>query len=463
MEKSLSSIFKNVVLMSGTPDEKQVKLTRAFPENECCCSPKTAIENGWICKPTLNLIDCEKNAWPSAVRAVFEREIAIYEEEKIFKPVILVNCASIDDIYKLRNTTWFKENTGKLFHFISIHSSKSILSPDEVSAQDVTAEIDGISVTSNEAYDEVERIDEYIEAGDDLPVIVAQVQMIGEGINVSAFNAVITASSTDKTAMQQIGRAVRNFTVDKYVEEDTLEEVTTTRVKAGLFNRLFKRVETIVETKLVKRAVKKTYSKVKDGHANVYVLNDNIDDVVQLICNLDQYDLTSHCYSWGKRIDQREGSSYVTEARDYAEAVENKWVDIDETDPQIIQITNNAHKEILALANKNWVSNGEDNDGNGIADCDELGALLRSDHMKTIKEVYCGTGKMTNGEMFNILMNQIASSLMVEGYKKVWNKSHLALLNVVFNDGDESKNATELALFFNTHLNKRQIAQLNAI
>ena len=44
-------------------------------------------------------------------------------------------------------------------------------------------------------------------------------EMIGEGINVKSFNSVITASNCDKTAMQQIGRAVRNFSIQKLVAE----------------------------------------------------------------------------------------------------------------------------------------------------------------------------------------------------------------------------------------------------
>ena len=73
MTKNLSSIFKNVILMSGTPDYKQIDITNKHPENECFCSPKTAMVNGWICKPTLNLIECDEQSWPSAVKNVLER------------------------------------------------------------------------------------------------------------------------------------------------------------------------------------------------------------------------------------------------------------------------------------------------------------------------------------------------------------------------------------------------------
>lgn len=457
MAKNLSSIFKNVILMSGTPDYKQIDITNKHPENECFCSPKTAMENGWICKPSLNLIECDENSWPSAVKKVFEREMKIYDEEKIFKPTILVNCSSIDNIDYLRNIDWFKDNAGKKFHFISIHSSKRIKDPKEFTARDVTAEIDGKSVTSGEAYEAIESIDSNKLFNDDLPVIVAQVQMIGEGINVSSFNAVITASSSDKTVMQQIGRAIRNFKVSKMTTKIDYEEVDVVKPKSGFFNKLLKRTEVVKERHEVKTECVDNFDKVHHGHANVYVINDNLDDVVQLICNLDQYDLTEHCYAWGKRIDCTDGSALMEGMpKDYCKGIKNEWLDIDESDPDITQIIGNARKFILSRANKNWLANNEDNDGNGIPDSVELGMLVNSDEKKNFKEVYIGKGKKTDAEIFNDLMNIIAGALENPWHKKLWQKSKLAFLRMVLND-------TEVADFFMTHLNKRQIAQLNAI
>ena len=458
MAKNLSSIFKNVILMSGTPDYKQIDITNKHPENECFCSPKTAMENGWICKPNLNLIECDEQSWPSAVKNVLEREMKIYDEEKIFKPTILVNCSSIDDIDHLRNIDWFKDNTGKNFHFISIHSSKKIKDKDELTARDVTAEIDGKSVSSGEAYEAVESIDSNKLFNDDLPVIVAQVQMIGEGINVSSFNAVITASSSDKTVMQQIGRAIRNFKISKMMTKIDYEDVDVVKPKNGFFNKLLKRTEVVKERREVKTEYEANFDKVHNGHANVYVINDNLDDVVQLICNLDQYDLTEHCYTWGKRIDCTNGSALVEGMpKDYCECIKNEWLDINESDPDIVQIIGNARKFILSRANKNWLVNNEDNDGNGIPDLIELGQLVNSDAKKNFKETYVGKGKKTDAEIFNILMNTIAGALGDPWHKMLWQKSKLAYLTMIFNGDNEVSN------FFMTHLNKRQFAQLNAI
>lgn len=76
---NLASLFKNVITMSGTPDWVQQEMTAKNKENECKCSPKLAMENGWICKPSLNLVNCTESSWPAAVKAVLERELEIWK------------------------------------------------------------------------------------------------------------------------------------------------------------------------------------------------------------------------------------------------------------------------------------------------------------------------------------------------------------------------------------------------
>ena len=228
-DKNIANLFKNVITMSGTPDWVQREMTAKNRKNECKCSPKLAMENGWICKPVLNLVNCSDADWPSAIKAVFCREMKAYESNgKLFKPTILVNCKSIDDIANLREVPWFKDNVGKLFHLISIHSKKTV-HDSSGSVKDLCAEIDGKAVEAEEAYSAISDIDKQ---EDSLPVIVFQVQMIGEGINVKSFNAVVTASNCDKTAMQQIGRVLRNFYIKKTVVEKHEEKLD------GFFNKL---------------------------------------------------------------------------------------------------------------------------------------------------------------------------------------------------------------------------------
>ena len=277
-DKNIAHLFKNVITMSGTPDWVQREMTSKNKKNECKCSPKLAMKNGWICKPVLNLVNCSDADWPAAVKAVFCRELKTYENNgKLFKPTILVNCKSIDDVANLREVPWFKDNAGKLFHLISIHSKKTVHDNAGL-VKDLCAEIDGKSVEAEEAYNVIASIDKQNDA---LPTIVFQVQMIGEGINVKSFNAVVTASNCDKTAMQQIGRVLRNFYVKKTVVEKHEEKLD------GFFNKLLKR------TRVVETQIEKTFSKVKDGTANVYVINDNLQTLTNLIVGLSNYDLTS--------------------------------------------------------------------------------------------------------------------------------------------------------------------------
>ena len=51
----LSKLFKISLFMSGTPAQYQFDIFKENP-NKALCSVATAGENGWICKPTLNLV-----------------------------------------------------------------------------------------------------------------------------------------------------------------------------------------------------------------------------------------------------------------------------------------------------------------------------------------------------------------------------------------------------------------------
>ena len=53
-------------------------------------------------------------------------------------------------------------------------------------------------VEADEAYAAIEAIDSNSYFKDNLPIVVAQVAMLGEGINVSSFNAILTASNAEK-------------------------------------------------------------------------------------------------------------------------------------------------------------------------------------------------------------------------------------------------------------------------
>lgn len=436
---NLASLFKNVITMSGTPDWIQQEMTAKNKENECKCPPKLAIENGWICRPSLNLVNCTESSWPAAVKAVFERELEIWEANgKIFRPALLVNCKSIDEVHNLRNVDWFKENAGKLFHLISIHSKKSVHDRSTGSRAELCAEIDGKQVDAEEAYDEIVKIDKH--AGDTLPVIVFQVQMIGEGINVKSFNSVITASNCDKTAMQQIGRAVRNFSIQKLVEEKHEQTASS----------FWKRI--LGKKDIVEKKILKTFTKVNDGHANVYVINDNLKTLESLVVGLSNYDLTSDCFDWGKRIDIDSGSSpEILDEADSAKLQKSSWLPLDGTLPEIIEVMSGARKRILTSCFDRFFDELEDNDGNGIPDAEEFKSLIEKKKAEGMVEVW--TGKETRDdprEMMSRFKDWIMKLLDDDAFRLLWKKDKKTAFLYITQD-------EEMAEFLNTHLSDKII------
>lgn len=300
IESEITKYF-TPILMSGTPAPYQKELTSTYSKNICVCSPSLAMKNKWICKPSLNLIFGGLSVWPAAIVATLNREIELCRSEK-FNSRIMVNCGSIDVIKALIELPYFQENIGKKFHMITLHSKKSY-EDEDFSIQNVEPTIDLRVVSADEAYDKIENIDNNTAFNDDLPILVAQVQMLGEGINVKSFNAIITASNNDKTAMQQIGRCVRNYTLGN----------TT---------------------------------KVNNGHANVYVLTDNVENILNLMLNLEEYDLTDDCFDWGKKVDLSTGSSDKSDETVIRELSDADWDEIDEhNDLSILELLGRYNKK----------------------------------------------------------------------------------------------------------------------
>ena len=433
-DKNIAHLFKNVMLMSGTPDWVQREMTAKNRKNECKCSPKLAMENGWICKPTLNLVNCSDADWPNAVKAVFEREMKIWNATgQIFKPTILVNCKSIDDVAALREVSWFKMNAGKKFHLISIHSKKTVHDSAGL-MKNLVAEIDGRAVEADEAYDAITRIDKQ---EDSLPVIVFQVQMIGEGINVKSFNSVVTASNCDKTAMQQIGRVLRNFTISKTVVQKVEKPAT------GFFKKLFKRTETVEET------VDKTFTKVQDGTSNVYVINDNLKTLTDLIVHLSNYDLTSSCFSWGVKIDINEGSSPgVLDEEDSAKQLTPNWVELKSVDPEIIEVFSSAKKRIVSNAAYSFLNCNEDNDGNGIPDSEELEALIEEERGSGYIEEWTGRKNAKADAVIEKFNERICKMMQDPTFKQLWARSRKAAIGLVVQN-------PKMVEFFDSHLNEK--------
>ena len=353
----------------------------------------------------------------------------------------------------LRNEDWFKSNTGKTFHFISIHSDKRTYNKDG-SIDDITAEIDGVACKSSEAYAKIEKIDNGI-FDDDLPILVAQVEMIGEGINVKSFNAVITASNSDKTAMQQIGRAIRDYKITKDIVERREVHHKVLKQKSGILNRLLKRTEEVDEVEIIEETHPHTFSKVKDGKANVYVIIDNLEQIQELVVNLaGKHDLTDCCFSWGDRLDVQAGSSNeILEESEACKLQKSHWMKIDDADPQIIEIINNSKEKLLDLSLGTWQSN--DVDGNGRQDGEDFKALV--DKWNEDKYIEMLTGRK-NGipyvELHDFMMDKIRTMLKSSANKQLWNASRRVFLNLAFGN-------PEVTEFFMTHMSKKIIHQLS--
>lgn len=333
-EKSALRLF-NVMLLSGTPSAMQRELSEKFKVYRCSCPFKMAVDNQWIVKPTMNLVLGGADAWARAIVAVLNREIRICSPEP-FAPRIMVNCSSIDDIKRLNELPYFIGRAGKDFHFISLHSLKAY--EDDNMQKAVEPMIDFKPVSALEAYTAIEKIDAGTAFPDDLPIIVAQVQMLSEGINVTSFNACLTASNNEKTAMQQIGRIVRN-------------------------------------------SWRGNASKVQAGHANVYILLDNMQAMISMLQNLAEYDLTDECFSWGDRIDVSDGSGVEADPDGIALLHAPDWEPIDpDHDIDIIQVMSKFNGKMYQHAARSMFAEWLDGDvdGNGKNDAEELEELLNS-------------------------------------------------------------------------------------
>lgn len=350
----LSATFKLTMLASGTPAHFQKELSRENRKNVCECTPAEAMSEGMICKPSLNLVRGSLDFdFPAAIAAVLKREKAICEKEP-FGVSLLVNCTSIDQIKAILDHEWFRNRIGKQFHVVSIHSQKLYTDGDNARRVLDCRGDDKTGISSQDAYGVVETLDSgYFD--DKLPIIVFQVGMIGEGINVKCFNSVIVTTHSDRTAMQQIGRGIRNY-------------------------------------------VKDGKDKIHDGHANVYAFVENVEDLRRLIVNVQEYDLTADCFEWGRQIDVSSGSGleYDDECAFEGKLNEFEWNEMTELDIKEI---------ILAVEIKSTKNNNI-----------ELTDVMLDDNADLVEKVMCaltGTGffKEFTGNVWNFNKDEYRSEI----------------------------------------------------
>lgn len=301
-KKCLLTYFQNVILLSGTPAVYQADITKAFPKNVCECPLNLAIQNGWVERPVLNLVSIlASDLFSTGIVKVLEHEVNVIKPANGVR--LLVNFGSIPEIDEFENDDYILNHMGKDFHFITIHSTKNFKTK-ELNYRECKSMVNGNNYNSSDVYDLLEGLDSgYTENEkmqsvlksvlDGKPIMVGQVQMIGEGINIRSFNSVITKSNYDTTAMQQIGRVLRKYNGKKL--------------------------------------------------PNVYCVYDNVNSLTNLLANLMvMRDLTADCFDWGKRIDII-GKGYAENDDSNEDELKERsnigWKAIDpDTDPDISEI-----------------------------------------------------------------------------------------------------------------------------
>ena len=221
----LSKLFKISLFMSGTPAQYQFDI---FKENtnKALCSVATAGENGWICKPTLNLVydkapdlsTKEIQLFKSEVEMIIKNETKRFEQYEGKYPRILICSNGIDPITDIKNKI-------EGVHVFAIHSIK--VGNEKNKFVEATPTINGKAVEKETILDMLDALDnndlefeaEGLMAKDflDKPLVVFQVDTISEGVNVKSFSAVYISTHSGQKQVQQIGRVLRNsnFPVNK--------------------------------------------------------------------------------------------------------------------------------------------------------------------------------------------------------------------------------------------------------
>ena len=279
--REISEFFNVSVLMSGTPGEKQREIHNNSNDS-ISYSIRSAILDNIICKPTLNLITDydgqDESYFESAVRSILTLENTLHK--KPFNPRILVCGSSIDAIHciytKFSNCNIIKYHSDK-----KCDSDNIPITIKSVLINGTTGKKEGKS--DDEIFNILESLDTKNYFNNDLPIIAFQVDKISEGINIRSFNSVLITSQSDTKEMQQIGRILRDWTIDGKSKKDY-------------------------------------------DATNIYATCKNKEDIRDLILNLEEYDLTDDVFKWGKMISASNGS---TSPKDGIPVL-NTWKSIEE-------------------------------------------------------------------------------------------------------------------------------------
>ncbi len=367
MTKSLADFFQTSIFMTGTPSEFQKVITEE--SFHCDCPIYEAVKKGYVTRPTLNLIKCYEHQYNSAVLAVYKNELEIYKNSKVKWPIhIIANCSSIDEVDSLYTNCWKNFAKKEKIHLISVHSKKcaenkkTLVETDIVPRLDDETDLnkiiekyrkeidkwiskDAVNKEPTSMMDIVQLInDGVILKGE--PVVLFQVDMFSEGTNMGSFNAGIIKSKAEVKSTQQIGRIIRDYTItDKNGE----------------------------------------HHKIREGHANIYSIIENENDICNLLERLEQFELTSDSFDWGRKVDVSNGGSA-------------------EPDPDVVptisdfvwdKITNVEIQEYRAL----FVSNKNDKDARHIPIAELTN--LSADDMKLVFEALNQNSAKDSAEIKN--------------------------------------------------------------
>ena len=345
----LMTHFQNVVLLSGTPAAYQKDITYAFSKNACECPLNVAISNSWVEYPILNLVCIEASRlFPTSVIKVLEHEVN--EVKPVNGVRLLVNFGSIPEIDEFENDPYMKNQMGKDFHFVTIHSDID-LKNDDLTVRKCRSMINGENYSSSDVYDLLEGLDYGFTENEKMqpvlksildgkPIIVGQVAMIGEGINIKSFNSVITKSNSDTTAMQQIGRVLRKY-------------------KKGNNEKHF---------------------------PNVYCVYENVESLKTLLIDLRiEHSLTADCFDWGKRIEIK-GNGYSGKNEEEDEVKSRSEIGWEKIDPNtdldiiMIQYSDEFCEKELSKNYKNFTA-----DDKYDVLVKEIGSLFTDDDVKELR------------------------------------------------------------------------------
>lgn len=361
MTKSLADFFQTSIFMTGTPAEFQKVITEE--SFHCDCPIYEAVEKGYVTRPTLNLIKCYEHQYNSAVLAVYKNELEIYKTSKVKWPIhIIANCSSIDEVDSLYTNCWNNFAKVENIHLISVHSKKSIENKKTLVETDIVPRLDNETDLNKIIEKYRKEIDKWISKDEDNkeptcmmdilelidagvilkgePVVLFQVDMISEGINLCSFNAGIIKSKADVKSTQQIGRIIRDYTItDKNGE----------------------------------------HHKKIDGHANIYTIIENENDICNLLERLEQFELTADSFDWGRKVDVSNGSTADPDEDKVPTLSDFVWDDIINVEIQ----------EYRAL----FVSNKNDKDARHIP-TEELANLSADDMAILAEALNCNAGKI---------------------------------------------------------------------